>query len=544
MACSVDNIAAPSLSGLNFQPLQAELVSGYSTSLPGLGYWIGHDTLNITDLSFCNVSLTYTHDGHTEPIHTHVYLPYEEDWNRRMKGIGGGGWSAGLYELSIQHMAGAVSEGYVAVSTDGGGNPWFPDPANWMLNADGTVNMYLLETFAHTALGDAAKIGKAIAESLYGAEPEYSYYEGCSQGGRQGLMLAQKYPDAYDGVLSVAPALNIPSFLVANYWPSLLMNQVGEYPHKCEFEALRHAAIADCDYEDGIGDGIISNPSACLSIFNPFDLVDTTIPCSTATGERKISRTAARVAEAAWSGYKMHNGVPFWYPSSPDASLINQFGQARTLCEGDKCTASDPSRLATTFLRDMVRRGVNLTKIKPFGFDILFHSAKEQYDSVLATDSSDLTNFRNKGGKILSFHGLSDEIIPPAGSQKYYESVLEHDPEARDYFRYFDAPGLGHCFGGIGPYPTNSFADLVAWVEHGKVPETISAKGPANEKGQTAQRPLCTYPLVAQYRGTGDQKHPDNFYCTEEYLSTTPMKVMMKRAKKFFRIRKKPRIEL
>lgn len=533
-ACSVDNIALPNLSGLNFQPVHVDLVSGYSTALPGLGYWIGHDTLNITDLSFCNVSLTYTHDGHTEPINTHVYLPLGQDWNGRMVGIGGGGWAAGLYDLSNQHMCGAVSEGYVAVGTDGGGDPWHPDPANWMLNTDGTVNMYLLETFAQTALGEAATIGKAVAKSFYGRAPSYSYYSGCSQGGRQGLMLAQKYPDAYDGVLSVAPALNIPSFLVANHWLSLLMNRIGEYPHKCEFEALRQAAIAECDYEDGVPDGIISKPGVCLSMFNPYDLVGTTIPCSTTTGKRKISRTAAKVAEAAWTGYKMHNGVSLWYPSSPDASLVNDFGQARTRCKGERCTATDPSLLSTSFMRNMVRKGVNLTTLKPYGHEIMFHSAKAQYDHLLASDNPDLTRFRDKGGKILSFHGLADEIIPPAGSQKYYEAVLEHDPEAHDYFKYFDAPGLGHCFGGKGPYPTTSFADLVAWVEEGRVPETISAKGPPNTKGEVTRRPLCTYPLVARYVGTGDQNDPRNFYCAEEYLSTTPWKLTMKRAMKFF----------
>jgi hypothetical protein len=261
--------------------------------------------------------------------------------------------------------------------------------------------MYLLENFASTALGDAAMIGKAVAKSFYGSWPKYSYYKGCSQGGRQGLMLAQKYPDAYDGVLAVAPALNIPSFLVANYWPSLFMNQVGEYPHKCEFEALRQAAIAECDPEDGLLDGIISNPSACVSRFNPFDLVGTTIPCSTATGRRKISETAAKVAEAAWTGYKMHNGVPLWYPSSPDASLVNEFGQARTHCKGDRCTASDPSKLSTSFMTNMVRKGVNLTTIKPFGYEFLYHSGKGLYDGILATDNPDLTKFRDKGGNIV-----------------------------------------------------------------------------------------------------------------------------------------------
>lgn len=512
--------------------------------MPGPEVWTGHGELNVKDLSFCNVSLTYTHDGHVEPVNTQVYLPLKDAWNGRMVGIGGGGWAAGLMEISKQEMVGGVSEGYLAVGTNGGGDPFHPSPENWMLHDNGTVNAYLLELFASQALEDAANIGKAVAKSFYGSAPRYSYWQGCSQGGRQGLELAQKFPEAYDGILAVAPALNIPSFLVANYWLPFLMDRSGEYPHRCEFDAIREAAIAECDHEDGISDGIIADPSVCLSKFSPLDLIGTTIPCPTSEGKRNISRIAAIVAEAAWTGTKMHNGVPMGYASSPDADLVNQYGRARTNCVDGVCHESDPSPLTIAFLTKMVRKDINLTKITQYGYEKLYHTAKGQYDHILASNNPDLSKFRDKGGKILSIHGLADEIIPPGGTQKYYEAVLERDPNARDYFRHFDAPGLGHCPAGQGPTPTNSFADLVAWVEQGKTPETLLARGRPRSRGNVVQRPLCVYPLVARYRGTGDENDPRNFYCADEYLSATPIKLVLKRARNYWGAKPKTNDEL
>lgn len=138
------------------------------------------------------------------------------------------------------------------------------------------------------------------------------------------------------------------------------------------------------------------------------------------------------------------------------------------------------------------------------------------------------------GGKILSFHGLADEIIPPGGTRNYYETVLGTDPDAEDYFRYFEAPGLAHCFGGRGPYTTQSFSDLVAWVEQGKAPDILLARGASNREGRVMQRPLCAYPLVARYKGAGDPDDPSSFYCAENHSSTTPMKLMLQRLKRLF----------
>lgn len=537
--CTASAIELPVISNLNFQPPQVEFVSGYSTSIPGLNYWNGHDELNVENLSFCNVSLTYTHDGHTKPINTQVYLPLKESWNGRMVGVGGGGWGAGVKAHGKQEMVGSVSEGYAAVGTNGGGDPYNTRPKDWMLNPDGSVNKYLLKIWSSDALDDAAQIGKAVTETFYGTPPSFSYWHGCSQGGRQGMELAQRYPDAYDGILSVAPAINIASFLSANYLLPFLMDQAGEYPHKCEFDALREAAIAECDHEDGVSDGIIANPKACLDLFDPLDLIGTPIPCSTDSSSLNtinISSTAAKVAKTAWHGPKFHNGLPMASGYSPDADLTNQFGQARTLCDATtrKCHATDPHILTSDFLTQMVRKDVDLSQITQIGFEQLYHTARGEFDNIFATNNANLSSFRDAGGKMIAWHGSSDEIIPPGGSRAYFETVLSHDPQAREYFRYFDAPGVGHCIGGRGPVPTRAFADLVAWVEHGKAPETLLARGPPDEKGEVIHRPLCVYPLVARYKGSGSEKEPENYYCADGYLSATPIRLIVQRARKLW----------
>jgi hypothetical protein len=230
--------------------------------------------LNITGLNFCNVNITYTHPGYNDTIHVQVWLPLK-GWNQRFQGTGGSGFVTGVFD---QALAPAVAQGYSAVSTDGGHELNVTSAAAWALVSPGNVDWNLLQDFASTALNDMTVLGKAVTKSYYGTAPKYSYWNGCSTGGRQGLMMAQRFPDAYDGILAAAPAINWPSFIVAEYWGQFMMNQLGVYPPQCEFDAITTAAVSACDALDGLVDGIIASPEKCH--FNPHILVGKSFNCS------------------------------------------------------------------------------------------------------------------------------------------------------------------------------------------------------------------------------------------------------------------------
>ena len=221
--CTAAAIPYPALFGADIISLSASTVTDFSIPLIQAD---SHFTLNVTGLNFCNVTVQYTHPGQNDSINVQLWLPLE-GWNGRFMGTGGGGYAT---ETGFQSLPYAVSMGYSAVATDGGHvSEQYYDPSSWALISPGNVNWALLQDFAAVALDDAATIGKAVTTAYYGSAPEYSYWNGCSTGGRQGLMMAQRYPSQYDGILAAAPAIQWPSGIVAQYWPQLVMNQLGAY---------------------------------------------------------------------------------------------------------------------------------------------------------------------------------------------------------------------------------------------------------------------------------------------------------------------------
>jgi hypothetical protein len=186
-----------------------------------------HYPKNVTDLSACEVTITYTHPGYNDTIHTSVWLPSPSTWTGRLLGAGGGGWSAGPETNTT--LPWVASEGFVAVSTDGGHRG---QDISWSLVSPGNVNWVLLQDLASISLDDAATLGKAVAKAYYGRAPSYSYWNGCSQGGRQGYMMAQRYPEQYDGILATAPAIYWNELMMQLFWPQVVMNEHGTPWHR------------------------------------------------------------------------------------------------------------------------------------------------------------------------------------------------------------------------------------------------------------------------------------------------------------------------
>ena len=217
--CREGAIKSPEVFGVKITSVSAAPVTNFSASFPQID---PHPVLNIEGLSFCNVSIHYTHPGQNDTIKVEVWLPSQ--WNGRFMGTGGGGYTTGFAPDNTVYPA---SLGYATAFTDGGHAASGLSPSSWALSSPGNVDWIALQDFAAIALDDAASIGKAVTKSYYGKPPEFTYFNGCSTGGRQGLMLAQRYPTQYNGILASAPAINWDRLLPGAYWPQLMLDTIG-----------------------------------------------------------------------------------------------------------------------------------------------------------------------------------------------------------------------------------------------------------------------------------------------------------------------------
>ncbi|POS71427.1 tannase and feruloyl esterase [Diaporthe helianthi] len=446
--------------------LETNLVTNYSTSVPS-SVRFTQPAVQVHNASFCNITITYTHPGQDDNIIVEAWLP-AEGWNGRLQAVGGGGMVAGRWDTFYGAMAGAIADGYATVTTDAGlGNAI--DATPWALLSPGNVNLYALQNLASVSLEDEGILAKHLINSYYGRGPDYSYFNGCSQGGRQGLMLAQRYPTAFDGIAAGAPAIFWNEIFTSSPWPQQFMNMLGEYPHPCELEAITAAAVSACDGLDGVVDGILTNINDCLAGFQPFDLVGGATNCSEAP---IFTSAAAAVVNATWQGMRNAQGVQTWFGLNPGV----------------------PFAIAAEWFTLFVARDTDfdLTNLSHVEFDALAHHGRQRYDSIIGTGDADLSAFRDAGGKLVTFHGTNDVTIPPGTSVKYYNEVSDLTPNVDDFYRHFEVPGMSHCTGGQSGDPTSLFDQLRAWVENGTAPEESPVEI-TDLAGATQSRILCPY---------------------------------------------------
>lgn len=438
--------------------------------------------------AFCELTVTLTHPGVHDRVTVAVWLP-TATWNGRFQGTGGGGYAAGLFTVGLVP---ALVQGYAAAATDAGVPVDIMDPGAWANDPE------LLTNFASRSLHDLAVVGKAVTAEFYGRPPAYSYWNGCSTGGRQGLMSAQRYPTDYNGIVAAAPAINWTKFIVAEQWPQVVMNETGNHPTQCELAAFNTAAIAACDGLDRVTDGVISSPAQCH--YDPYRLVGTKIQCN--GHEVTITRADAAVVARIWAGPGVWSGLPKGTPFQ---------GIANTTEDG---TAGIPFPVSDNWIKDFLLRDpdYDTSTLTYADWYRLFAQSQREYARIIDTSNPNLTAFRAAGGKMITWHGEADELIFPAGTTDYYRRVDAATPgRTEDFYRLFMAPGVGHCAGGTGPAPTDPLAAVVAWVEQGKAPEILPAQS------ETATRNLCLYPLVSQYNGTGDPTQASSYHCARTY---------------------------
>jgi feruloyl esterase len=342
---------------------------------------------------------------------------------------------------------------------------------------------------------------KAIIAAFYGNPPRLSHWNGCSSGGKQGLKEAQKYPEDYDGIVAGAPANNWVALLSSDMMNSVaLLKDPASRLSAAKLALLHKAAVEACDDLDGVKDGLITDPTRCH--FDPAVLL-----CKGAETEGCL--TAAQVAAAK--------------------SIYGPFGNPRTHKEiypglepGSEpgwgaFAGPQPFPIANDYFRYVIHKDPNWD-FRTFDVDQdVALAEKADHDNILKAVDPDLKKFVSHGGKLILYHGWSDNLIAPVNSINYFNSVaakLGGLEKTEASVRLFMAPGMSHCGGGDGPSAFDMVAPLEQWVEHGDAPErVIASHRTGNQVDRT--RPLCPYPQVAKYKGTGSIDDAGNFVCTQ-----------------------------
>lgn len=431
---------------------------------------------------FCRVSATLTPSSDSD-IKIEVWLP-AENWNGKFQAVGNGGW-AGV--ISYAAMAEAVRAGYASASTDTG-----------HVGGRGTFALghpEKLVDFAWRSQHEMTVKAKAVVQSFYGSGPRQSYWNGCSTGGRQGLKLAQMFPDDYDGIIAGAPANRT---AISLWIAHAVLKDPASYIPPSKYPMIHKAAVNACDASDGLKDGLIGEPRSCQ--FNP-----KVLQCAAGDGPDCLTAPQVEAARKIYSpAVNPRTGKEMF------ASLV----PGTELGWGVQALGPEPSVNIYDQYRYVVFKDPNWDW-KTFDFDKDVTRGDLPENLIMNATDPNMDRFFAHGGKLLLYHGWSDPNVPAVNTIKYFDQVAERlggPVTAGDRVRLFLAPGMGHCGGGDGPNTFDKVAALEQWVEQGKAPEQLLASQSTNG-AVTRTRPLCPYPQVAAYKGTGSIDDAANFVC-------------------------------
>jgi feruloyl esterase len=499
-----------------------------------------------------------------------VWLPTAAKWNNRLRVLGGGGFvgDAGISARTQIGGAGAAAiaagEGSVSAVTDAGHaskSPLGAVDGSFAMNPDGTINTTLWTDFASRGIHEMAVKAKALAAGFYQRDAKYAYWDGCSTGGRQGHMQAQVNPDDFDGILAGNSAINWTTFITAELYPQIVMQRdLGGTPLTSDQLALvSSAAVSACDSTlTGQHEGFISDPAACK--YDPTQ--DTAVLCTGSGGSNStaacLTTVQAQAVNKIWYGQTRDGSAPapasdigygstlasgqLWYglargtalnsPGMPGFSLADSTNGVPNpfpiAAHQVALNLQDPT-IATPDFINATGNGANNWKALSYAQLANASDRGKALQAAFANinaDNPDLAKFRDRGAKLLTYHGLADQLIPNSGTANYYEraaKAMGGIDETQKFYRYLEIPAMGHCAGvgsvnglaGVSPTanpplpaPNQLFTALTDWVEKGVAPDNLVLQN----ADQSLARPLCTYPKKLAYLG-GDVKAAASFAC-------------------------------
>jgi feruloyl esterase len=457
-------------------------------------------------------------DGKPYAIGFELSLP--DRWNGRFLYLGGGGNDGSLRDTSLSSSISngtpsPLGQGYAVVSADAG-----HQGGSASFGADPQARI----DHAYNAHDKTAQSAKALIAWRYGKAADYSYFSGCSGGGRQGMMFSQRFPSYFDGITAGAPAMRVSSgATVAAMWNNRKFSDIAPLGtdgkpvlsqafSNGDLNLVADAVLAACDAGDGAVDGMVQNTRACR--FDP-----AVLQCTGAKADSCLSTAQVGALKEVFGGPKNSAGQALYVTQPWDAGIRNAGWRAWTL---GSSTTSTPNSAYNTLMLDALRNEFFTPPAPDFdalAFNFDTDPARMQaFSEVYDTYRDDrLTGFKARGGKLMFVHGMSDPIFSADEVVEYYERLAANNggiAAAQSFARTYLVPGMTHCSGGPATDTIDSLQALVDWVEKGVAPDSIAARASAtNAYFPNRTRPLCAYPKFAKYKGTGSIEDAANFSC-------------------------------
>ncbi len=470
-----------------------------------------------------------------------LWLPSPETYRKRFLATGGGGYAITSGERALG--AGLVY-GAVAATTDGGFGHWNAQLTDVLLLSNGTLNYDMLHMFGYRAIHEMSVIGKQLTRNFFNTSSIYSYYEGCSEGGREGWSQVQRYGDQFDGVAVGAPAFRQVFLQVMHIFGTVVEAAHKYFPPPCELSRITQDAVEMCDGLDGMKDGVVSRTDLCRLHYNVSNSVGKSYSCEASAPPRwplvaysntpakkhhvkrqvggppvpaatgTVTSEAAKVASEFWRGMFDKSGRQVYISYPPSAPFSDSATAFDT--ETHAYVANIPlfgAEFVNMFLREQMtaesKLPLPMANVTSDTLTQWILDGVQKYGQILQTDWPYLEPFRSNGGKIIHYHGESDSSIPAGSSVLYHDSVrrtmypglsfnASHAALA-DWYRLFLIPGAGHCGPNPdqenGPFPQTLLGSLIEWVEYGKIPSQLNATvlGSGSLSGQ--EQKVCSFPL-------------------------------------------------
>lgn len=489
--------------------------------------------------TFCDVNFEYSHAGRDDAVKLNYWVPAPDDFKNRYVSTGGDGWDITTQNSTLPQ---GLEYGAVTGTTDGGFGGFDVGSDEVWLSANGTIDWQTIEMLGYQGIYELGAVGKAFTKAFYNMTETdtklYAYYDGCSEGGREGWSQVQRFGEELDGVLVGAPGIRWSLQNVNHLWSTFVQYELNYYPNYCELEKIVNLTIAACDGLDGKVDGVVSRTDLCKSNFNVNSTIGEPYSCS-ATAEipdfmpyipaanGTVTAKGAAVAQGILDGAKDSKGRQLYVSYQPTAD----FQDGVTDCsDNGTCTAfmNLMGGLWVPLGVDLVENVTlaNYDNVTGDTFRDWMMTGFQRYQDTLETNYPDLTPFLDNGGKIIHYHGESDPQVPTASSVRYYESVrgimypdLTYNASVEElnaWYRLFLIPGAGHCSSNPlepGPFPETPLLTLIDWVEQGVEPVTLNGTitgGP--DEGD--QQQICSWPLRPFWTNNGS-----TFEC--EYSQTS-----------------------
>jgi feruloyl esterase len=437
---------------------------------------------------FCRIAATIKPTADSE-IKIEVWLPLT-GWNGRLLGVGNGAWAGAIIYGALGQ---SLRQGFAVVSTDTGHMGTFFDASFALGHPEKLID------FGYRSIHLMTVDAKLIVEAFYGKPARFAYFDGCSTGGMQGLSEAQRFPDDYNGIVDGDPANYFTHLMFGNIWPGLVMlrDPAGNIPPD-KYPMINQAEMKACDALDGVVDGIINDPTRCH-----FDAKS--LQCNGADSPECLTSHQVEALQQIYAGARNPRTGQQVFPGLEPGSPLNQ------------ALSVKPAKIPTSYFQYVLSRDPDW-KWQTLNYDSDVTLADRMDGSSIDAIDPNLKRFKAHGGKLILYHGWSDALISPLNSINYYNSVVAKmgGPAKTEAFaRLFMIPGMEHCGGGLGADDFDKISVLEQWVEDGVAPDKIIASHSKNGVVDMT-RPLCPYPMTAQWKGTGSTSDAANFVCVKK----------------------------